>query len=193
MEEIGNDKEKHFCHTKLYLSNLMHTVTSASPSSPDFDLIAPNTNLLCINASVWTFNTKNGSAYSLFHCEALHRNVYIANAGSSGLQLPLWGTLRFFVAEQVTTEEDRWQVWLHDSMRDLSDNHIDIFGWYTVFHLGGIYDLIDGKDWMADNLHLIDHKSNTLHMLEPNWSELKQGTHLPSTIITTSLVGLQPH
>jgi len=46
---------------------------------------------------------------------------------------------------------------------------------------------------MAANLHIIDHKINTLHMLEPDWTDLQQCSRLLSTIVTTSLVGLQPH
>jgi len=97
------------------------------------------------------------------------------------------------VAGEEKAEEDRWQVSLKASVRGVTGNRIDISGWYTIFDLGGIYDLIVGKDWMAANLHIIDHKTNTLHMLEPDWSDLQQGSRLPSTIVTTSLVGLRPH
>jgi len=93
---------------------------------------------------------------------------------------------------EENAEEDRWQVWLNGSMRDVTTNHVPISGWYMIADLGGIYHLIFGKNWMAANLHNIDHKTNTLHMLEPNWTDLRHCSHLPSTIITTLLVGLQP-
>jgi hypothetical protein len=46
---------------------------------------------------------------------------------------------------------------------------------------------------MAANLDIVDDKTNTVHMLEPNWTDLQQGFHYPSTIVMTSLLGLQPH
>jgi hypothetical protein len=97
------------------------------------------------------------------------------------------------VAGEEKAEEDRWQVWLKASVQGITGNCVDISGWYTIVHLRGISDLIVGKDWMAANLHIIDHKTNTLHMLEPDLSDLQQGSGLPSTIITTSLLGLRPH
>ena len=101
--------------------------------------------------------------------------------------------MRVSVAGDEKAVENRWQVRLDVSIRSIAGNRVDISGWYMVFDLGGIYDLIVGKDWMAVNLHLIDHKTNTLHMLEPDWTVLQQGSRLPSTIITTSLIGLRPH
>ena len=62
-----------------------------------------------------------------------------------------------------------------------------------IFHLGGIYDLIVGKEWMAANLHIIDHKTNTVQMLESDGADVQQGSRLPSTIVTTSLVGQGTH
>jgi hypothetical protein len=43
---------------------------------------------------------------------------------------------------------------------------------------------------MAVNLHLIEHKTNTLHMLELDWTVLQQGFRLILTIITIWLAGL---
>jgi hypothetical protein len=61
------------------------------------------------------------------------------------------------VTGEEKTEEDTWQVWLNASTRGVAGNRVDIADWYTVFNLGGIHDLIVGEDWMAVNLHLIDH------------------------------------
>jgi len=173
-------------HAKLYLSSLTDNETSAPPSSP-------NSDLLRFNASVSTSNNKIHSVYSMFDCGASHRYLDTAYANSLGLKSRLCGRMRVSIAGEEKAEEDRWQVWLKASVRGVTGNRVDISGWYTIFDLGGIYDLIVGKDWMAANLHIIDHKSNTLHMLEPDWSDLQQGSRLPSTIVTTSLVGLRPH
>jgi hypothetical protein len=97
------------------------------------------------------------------------------------------------VAGEEKAEEDRWQVWLKALVRGVTGNCVDISRRYTIFDLGGIYDLIVGNDLMAANLHIINQKTNTLHMLEPDWSDLQQGSRLPSTIVTMSLVGLRPH
>jgi hypothetical protein len=75
-------------------------------------------------------------------------------------------------------------------VRGITGNRVNISGWYIIFDLGGIYDLIVGKDWIAANLHIIDDKTNTSHMLQPNWFDLQQGSRLLSRIVTTSRVGL---
>jgi len=95
------------------------------------------------------------------------------------------------VAGEEKVEEDRWQIWLRALVRGVTANRVNISGWYTVFDLGGIYDLNVGKDQMAANLHIIDHKTNTVHMLEPDWYDLQPGSRLPSTIVTTSRVCLR--
>jgi hypothetical protein len=101
--------------------------------------------------------------------------------------------MRVSVAGKEKAEEDRWQIWLKASVRGVTGNRVDISRCYTIFNLGGIFDLIVGKDWTAANLHIFDHKTNTLHMLEPDWSDLQQGSRLRSTIVMTSLVSLRPH
>jgi hypothetical protein len=101
--------------------------------------------------------------------------------------------MRVSVAGEDNAEEDTWQVWLKASVSGVTGKRVDISRWYTIFDLGGIYDLIVGKDWMAANLHIIDHKTNTLHMLEPDWPDLQQGSRLPSTIVTILLIGLRLH
>ena len=88
----------------------------------------------------------------------------------------------------MEAEEDKWQDWMNASVRGVTSNRIDISGWYTFFDLEGIYDLIVGNDWMAANLHIIDHKINTQHMLERDWTDLQQDSCHPSTIVMTSLV-----
>ena len=173
-------------HAKLYLSILTDTETSALPS-------LPNAELLRFNASVSTSNDKTRSSCSLFDCGASHHYLDTAYANSLGLKHRLYGHMRVSVAGEEKVEEDRWQVWLKVAVRGVTGNRINISRWYTIFDLGGIYNLIVGKDWMAAYLHIINHKTNTLHMLEPNWTDLQQGSHLPSTIITTSLVGQRPH
>jgi hypothetical protein len=56
--------------------------------------------------------------------------------------------------------------------------------------LEGLYNLIVGQYWMAAKLCSIHHKTNTLHMLEPDWTDVQQGSHHLLTIVTTLLVGL---
>jgi len=163
-KELGEGNARVW-HAKLYLSSLTDNETSASPSSP-------NSDLLRFNASVSTCNNKIRAAYSLFDCGASHPYVDTAYANSLGLKRRLCGCMRVSVAGEEKAEEDRWQVWLKVSVRGVTGNRVNISGWYTIFDLGGIYDLIVGKDWMAANLHIIDHKTNTLHMLEPTWSDL---------------------
>jgi len=101
--------------------------------------------------------------------------------------------MKVSVTGEEEAEEDRWQVWLKVLVRGVPGNLGDIAGWYTIFDLGGIYDLNVGKDWMAANLLIIDHETNTLHMLEPDWTDLQESSRLQSTMVTTSLVGLRPH
>jgi hypothetical protein len=180
--EGGNARVR---HAKLYLGSLTHNETSAPPSSP-------NSDLLRFNACVSTSNNKIRSAYSLVDCGTSHRYVDTAYRNLLGFKRRLCGRMRVSVAGEEKAEEDRWQVWLKASVRGVTGNRVDISGWYSIFDLGGIYDLIVGKDWMAANLHIIDHKTNTLHMLEPDWSDLQQGSRLPLTMVTTSLVGLRP-
>ena len=148
-EEIGTGKEKGIRHVKLYLSSLTHNVISDSP--PDSDISSPNSDLLRFNASVSTSNNKIRSAYSLFDCGASHRYVDTAYANSLGLKHRRCGRMKVSVTGEEKAEEDRWQVWLNASIRGVTGNRVDISGWYTVFDLGGIYDLIVGKDCMAVN------------------------------------------
>jgi len=76
-------------------------------------------------------------------------------------------------------------------LRGITGNRINISNWYTIFDLRGIYYLILGIDWIATNLHVINHKTNTLHLLEPNYTDLEQGSHLASTIGKSSLSSLR--
>ena len=184
-KELGEGNAR-IQHAKLYLSSLTDNETSAPPSST-------NSDLLRFDASISTSNNTIRSAYSLFDCGASHGYVNTAYANSLGLKHRLCRRMRVSVAGEEKVEEDRWQVWLKVSVGVVTGNRVNISGWYTIFDLGGIYDLIVGKDWMASNLHIIDHKTNTLHMLEPDWTDLQQCSRLPSTIVTTSLVGLRPH
>ena len=176
-KELGEGNAR-IRYAKLYLSSLTDNETSALPSSP-------NSDLLHFNAFVSTSNNKICSAYSIFDCSDSHRYVDTICTKSLGLKCRLCGRMRVSVAGEEKAEEDRWQVWLKASVRGITSNGIDISGWYTIFDLQGIYDLFMGKDWMAANLHIIDHKTNTLHMLKPDWTILQQGSHLPSTTITT--------
>ena len=80
--------------------------------------------------------------------------------------------MRVSVADEEKVEEDKWQVWLNASVSGVTSNRVDLSAWYTIFNLGGICDQIVGKDWMAANLHIISHKTNTPRMLEPNWTEV---------------------
>jgi hypothetical protein len=151
-------------HANLYLSSLTNNEPSAPPSSP-------NSDLLRFNASVSTSNNKIRSVYSVLDCGTSHRYVDTACDNSSGLKRRLSGRMRVSVTGEQKVEEDRWQVWVKASIRGVTGNRIDISGWYTIFNLGGIQDLIVGKDWIAANLHIIDYKTNTLHMLEPDWPD----------------------
>jgi hypothetical protein len=101
--------------------------------------------------------------------------------------------MRVSLTAKEKTEEDRLQVWLKESVRGVTGNYIHTSGWSRIFDLGGIYDQIVGKHWMAANLQIIDHKTNTLYMLEPDWSDMQAGSRLLSTIVTTLLIGLGPY
>jgi hypothetical protein len=101
--------------------------------------------------------------------------------------------MRVSVAAAEKAEEDRWQIGMKVSVGGITGNHVNISRWYTIFDLGDMSDLIVDKDWMAPNLHIINKKTNTLHMREPNWTGFPQGSRLQSTIVTTSLVSLQLH
>jgi hypothetical protein len=128
--------------------------------------------LLNCNASVSTSNNEIGSAYSLFDWGTSHGYVNTAYANALGLKRQLCGRMRVSVAGEEKVEEDRCQVWLKAWVRGINCNHVDISGWYAIFQLGGSCDQIVGKDRMAANLHIIDHKTNTGHMVEPDWSDM---------------------
>jgi len=88
---------------------------------------------------------------------------------------------------------DNWQVWLNASMKGVTGNCVDISGWSTTCIMVGTCDLIEDNNWMATNLHIINQKTNTLHMLEPDRTDLQQGSNLLSPTVMTSHEGLRPY
>jgi hypothetical protein len=76
-------------------------------------------------------------------------------------------------------------------MRGTLGNSVAIDRWYTVYDLNGNYDSIVGKNWMSANPHLIDHATNTVHLLRGDWSTLLGG--LPKLVPESSIVGLRSH
>jgi len=133
------------------------------------------------------------SAYNWFDCGTSHCSVDTAYANCMGFKDPLCRRLRVHIAGDEIAEVDCRQSCLNASIRWVTSNHVNIPGWYTIFDLGDIYDLIVAKDWMAANLHIIDHKTSILHLLVPDWTNWQQGAHRLSTTIMISMVGLRPH
>jgi len=85
---------------------------------------------------------------------------------------------------------NRHQVWLKARIRGITRNYTDISGWFTLFDLKGIYDLIVGKSWQSTTRHLVN-SNNVLHLLEANWLLLTDGR--PAFVPWLSLTGLRPH
>ena len=85
---------------------------------------------------------------------------------------------------------NRYQVWLKARIRGITGNYADISGWFTLFDLNGVYDLIIGKNWHSTTRHLVD-SDNVLHLLDADWSLLTDGR--PAFVPRLSLTGLRPH
>ena len=126
-------------HAILYLSRVTDNEISAPPSSP-------NCNLLCFNAFVSTSNNKSRAEFCLFDCGTSYRYMDTAYANSLGLKRQLYGCMRVSVAGEENAEENRWEVWLKQSVRGVTGNHVIISRLYMIFDLGGMYDLIVGID-----------------------------------------------
>jgi hypothetical protein len=83
---------------------------------------------------------------------------------------------------------DRYQVWLDESIRGISGNYTTVTGWYTLFDLGGEYDLIVGKNWHSITCHLVD-ADNVLHLLD----EQRTADGQVAFLLKLSLKGLRLH
>jgi hypothetical protein len=157
------------------------------------DSMDVDSDLLRFKGKVDTANGKTRSSYNLIDNGASHCYIDEKFARQLGLKARLCGRMKVTTAGQEGEEQERWQVYLRNAtIRGEKGNTIDVSGWYTIYDLKGCYDLIIGKSWMAKNPHLIDYQTNTLHMLEADWSSLgKDG--LAQFSVHTTLCGLRPH
>jgi hypothetical protein len=166
----------------LYLTKI-NTVDSADVES----------DLLRFKGKVETVNGKTRSSYNLLDNGASHCYIDPKFVQKLGLKPRRCGRMKVTTAGKEGEEQERWQVYLRNAtMRGEKGNTINVDGWYTIFDLKGCYDLIIGKNWMAKNPHLIDYQTNTLHMLEADWSTLGKGG-IAQFNVQTSLYGLRPH
>jgi hypothetical protein len=149
--------------------------------------------LLRFKGKVETVNGKTRSTYNLVDNGASHCYIDPKCVQRLGLKPRRCGRMKVTTAGKEGEEQERWQVYLKNAtMRGEKGNTINVDGWYTIFDLKGCYDLIIGKNWMAKNPHLIDYQTNTLHMLEADWSTLSKGG-VAQFNIQASLYGLRPH
>jgi hypothetical protein len=166
----------------LYLTKI-NTLDSADVES----------DLLRFKGKVETVNGKTRSSYNLLDNGASHCYIDPKFVQKLGLKPRRCGRMKVTTAGKEGEEQERWQVYLRNAtMRGEKGNTINVDGWYTIFDLKGCYDLIIGKNWMAKNPHLIDYRTNTLHMLEADWSTLGKGG-VAQFNVQTSLYGLRPH
>ena len=70
----------------------------------------------------------------------------------------------------------------------MSRNYATITGWYTMFDLNGVYDIIVGKKWHSATRHLVD-SNNVLHLLNEERSTDGKVAFVPKL----SLEWLRPH
>jgi hypothetical protein len=152
-----------------------------------------NSDLLRFKGKVETVNGKTRSSYNLIDSGASHCYIDKTFARTLGLAPKLCGRMKVTTAGRPEQEQERWQVYLkHATIRGERGNTVDVSGWYTIYDLNGCYDLIIGKSWMAKNPHLIDYHTNTLHILDAEWSQLTM-KKTADLRITATLYGLRPH
>ena len=75
-------------------------------------------------------------------------HCYIDSKYAESLGLPLRHAGRMTVTTAGTKHPptDRYQVWLKARICGVTGNYADITGWFTLFDLNGVYDLIVGKN-----------------------------------------------
>lgn len=162
-----------------------NTINTASSSDID--------GLLRFYSEVKTSNKKTRSAYTLFDCGASHGFVDQTYASTLGLPTRKCGKMRVKTADKTSEVLDRVQIYLYANLKGITGNKVNIDGWYTLYDLGGNYDVILGKNWMAKNPHIVNHKDNVLYMLEGDWTSLnKEGRH-PTLQKGTAIKGLRSH
>jgi len=152
--------------------------------------IDSQTDLLRFNAKVQTSHSKTHSAYTLMDPGASHCYIDSKYAKHLGLPIRSTGQMMVTTAGIKHPPTDRYQVWLKARIRGITGNYADISGWFTLFDLNGVYDLIVGKNWHSTTRHLVD-SDNVLHLLDADWSLLTDGR--PAFVPWLSLKGLRPH
>jgi hypothetical protein len=149
--------------------------------------------LLRFYSEVLTSNRKTRSAYTLFDSGASHGFVDEKFAKSLGLVTRSCGTMKVTTANDTTGVIARNQVYLTAKLKGITGNKISVDGWYTIFDLGGNYDLIVGKNWMVKNPHVVDHNKNILHVLRGDWASLDADKSNLALKDRTSVMGLRNH
>jgi len=152
--------------------------------------IDSQTDLLRFNAKVQTSHSKTRSAYTLMDPGASHCYIDSKYAKNLGLPIRSAGRMSVTTAGIKHTPTNRYQVWLKAQIRGITGNYADISGWFTLFDLNGVYDLIIRKNWHSTTCHLVD-SDNVLHLLDADWSLLTDGR--PAFVPRLSLTGLRPH
>jgi len=151
--------------------------------------IDSQTDLLRFNAKVQTSHSKTRSAYTLMDPGASHCYINSKYAKNLGLPIRSAGRMSVTTAGIKDPPTNQYQVWLKARIRGITGNYADISGWFTLFDLNGVYDLIIGKNWHSTTLHLVD-SDNVLHLLDADWSLLTDGR--PAFLPRLSLIGLRP-
>jgi hypothetical protein len=144
-------------------------------SSP---LNIPENKLLRFLSLVETAQRKTRLAYMLVDSGAFHSFVDMCFAKSLGLVPRISTTMVITTTSHQSTVLPRKQVYLSAVMRGTHGNHLSINGWYTVYDLEGIYDLIVRKNWMLANPHTVDHSTNTLLLLDGGWPANRKSLRL---------------
>jgi transposase InsO family protein len=152
--------------------------------------IDSQTDLLRFNAKVQTSHSKTHSAYTLMDPGASHCYIDSKFAKQLGLPLRPAGRMSVTTAGIKHPPTNRYQVWLKARIRGITGNYADISGWFTLFDLGGVYDLIVGKNWHSTTPHLVD-SNNILRLLDSDMSVATDGR--PAFVPRLSLMGLRPH
>jgi hypothetical protein len=104
--------------------------------------VASNSDLLRFYAKVKTSHSKTHSAYTLMDPRASHCDIDSKYAKQLGLPLRRAGRMSVVTTATKHPTMDRYQVWLDGSIWGISGNYTTITSWYTLFDLGGVYDLI---------------------------------------------------
>jgi len=147
-----------------------------------------NSDLLRFYSKVKTSHSKTRLAYTLMDTGASH--CYIDSTYMKQLGLPLRhaGRMSMITAGTKHPTSKRYQVWLEGNIHGIAENYTAITGWYTLFDLKGVYDLIVGKNWDLMTRHMVD-SGNVFHLLDEKRSADGHVAFVPKL----ALKGLQPH